>query len=86
MMPMTVSDYLGIRPGFMDGTQIVGSSFEAHVAHAALALEAGYCKVALITYGSTQRSFHERIEPSRQGPWDAPGSKIGKDTKISENT
>ena len=65
MMPLTVSDYLGIRPRFMDGTQIGGSSFEAHVAHAALAIEAGYCEVALITYGSTQRSFRERTLAGR---------------------
>ncbi|MEE8435528.1 MAG: acetyl-CoA acetyltransferase, partial [bacterium] len=48
-----------------DGTQIGGSSFEAHAAHAALAIEAGYCKVALITYGSTQRSFRERTLAGR---------------------
>lgn len=60
LMTLTVSEYLGIRPRFMDGTQIGGASFEAHVAHAALALQAGYCEVALITYGSTQRSQRER--------------------------
>lgn len=67
MMTLTVSEYLGIQPEFMDGTQIGGSSFEAHVAHAALALQAGYCTVALITYGSTQRSLRERSMGAR-GP------------------
>ena len=56
LMPLTLGEYLGIRPTFIDGTQIGGSSFEAHVAHAALAIQAGYCEVALITYGSTQKS------------------------------
>jgi acetyl-CoA acetyltransferase len=60
LMALTVGEYLGIRPVFMDGTQIGGSSFEAHVAHASLALQAGYCEVALITYGSTQRSQRAR--------------------------
>ena len=65
MMPLSVADYLGLRPRFMDGTQIGGSSFEAHVAHAALAIEAGYCEVALITYGSTQKSHRERTLAGR---------------------
>ncbi len=67
MMTLTVSEYLGIQPTFMDGTQIGGSSFEAHAAHAALALQAGFCTVALITYGSTQRSLRERSMGAR-GP------------------
>jgi acetyl-CoA acetyltransferase len=67
LMALTVAEYLGLRPRFMDGTQIGGSSFEAHVAHAALALQAGYCDVALITYGSTQRSGRERTLAGR-GP------------------
>ena len=67
MMTLTVAEYLGIQPRFMDGTQIGGASFEAHVAHAALALRAGYCEVALITYGSTQRSQRERSMAGR-GP------------------
>jgi acetyl-CoA acetyltransferase len=57
---ITLSEYLGIRPRFVDGTNIGGSAFEAHVAHAAMAIETGYCDVALITYGSTQRSERSR--------------------------
>ena len=53
---VTLSEYLGLAPRFVDGTNIGGSAFEAHVAHAATALEAGRCEVALITYGSLQRS------------------------------
>ena len=47
-------------PRFVDGTNIGGSAFEAHVAHAATAIEAGRCEVALITYGSLQRSEASR--------------------------
>lgn len=60
LMPLTVGEYLGITPRFMDGTNIGGSAFEVHVAHAALAIEAGYCDVALIVYGSAQRTARSR--------------------------
>ena len=74
---VTLGEYLGIRPRFVDGTNIGGSSFEAHVAHAALAIEHGYCDVALITYGSTQRSDRSRTLAGRapvltmqfEAPW-----------------
>ncbi len=56
MGPMAVAEYLGLKPSFYDGTIIGGSSFMTHIAHAQAALEAGLCKVALVCYGSTQRS------------------------------
>src|SRR5712692_1569999 len=46
-------DYLNLTPNYLDSTQIGGSSFVAHTAHAAAAIAAGLCEVALITYGST---------------------------------
>lgn len=57
---VTLGEYLGIFPRFADSTNIGGSAFEAHVAHAAMAIERGYCDVALIVYGSTQRSERSR--------------------------
>ncbi|GKX35683.1 MAG: thiolase [Rhizobiaceae bacterium MnEN-MB40S] len=57
---VTLGEYLGIIPRFADTTNIGGSAFEAHVAHAAMAIEKGYCDVALIVYGSTQRSERSR--------------------------
>ena len=57
---VTLGEYLGIFPRFADTTNIGGSAFEAHVAHAAMAIEKGYCDVALIVYGSTQRSERSR--------------------------
>ena len=57
---VTLGEYLGIMPMFVDGTNIGGSAFEAHVAHAAMALRAGYCEVALIVYGSDQKSLRSR--------------------------
>ena len=41
---------------YLDGTNIGGSSFVAHVAHAAAAIHAGLCEVALVLYGSTAAS------------------------------
>jgi acetyl-CoA acetyltransferase len=53
---LMLGEYLGIKPKFTDGTNIGGSSFESHVGHALAGIRAGLFDVALITYGSTQRS------------------------------
>ena len=57
---LALSEYLGIRPKFSDGTNLGGSAFEAHVGHAAMAIESGAIETALITYGSTQKSQRSR--------------------------
>ncbi|MQA84425.1 MAG: thiolase [Streptosporangiales bacterium] len=70
---LEVGEYLGIRPRYSDGSSIGGSSFVSHLLHAAAAIEAGMCEVALIAYGSTQRSDGGRlITPSRPMPYEAP--------------
>ncbi len=51
-----VAEYLGIRPTTFDSTLSGGSAWETFVEHAALSIAAGHCEVALIVYGSTQRS------------------------------
>jgi acetyl-CoA acetyltransferase len=59
MGPMGVvqlAEYLNIKPRHLDGTNIGGSSFVSHVSHAAAAIHAGLCDVALILYGSTAAS------------------------------
>ena len=59
MGPMGVvqlAEYLDIKPRHLDSTNIGGSSFVAHVSHAAAAIHAGLCEVALILYGSTAAS------------------------------
>lgn len=53
---VAVADYLDIQPRYIDGTSVGGSSFMIHVAHAVLALEAGYCNYVLITHGESGRS------------------------------
>jgi acetyl-CoA C-acetyltransferase len=54
--PLGALDYLNLNPRYVDGTTIGGSSFVAHVHHAATAIADGRCSVALVTYGSTARS------------------------------
>ncbi|HEY3655572.1 MAG TPA: thiolase [Steroidobacteraceae bacterium] len=53
---LSLAEYLGIHPKVTDNNRTGGSSFLIHVMWAALALQASLCDVALIAYGSTQRS------------------------------
>jgi len=48
--------YLGIKPSVIDTTQVGGSSYEFHAAHAMRDIADGKCKVAISTYGSTAAS------------------------------
>jgi acetyl-CoA acetyltransferase len=57
---LMLAEYLGISPQYTDTTNIGGSSFEAHIGHAVAGIEAGLFDIALITYGSTQRSDRSR--------------------------
>lgn len=53
---LQIAEYLGIQPSYADSTMVGGASFEFHLGHAAAAIQAGLCRVAVILYGSTQRS------------------------------
>jgi acetyl-CoA acetyltransferase len=55
-----VGEYLGIEPRYADSTDLGGAAFEAFVHHAMLAVSAGRCDVALVTYASRQRSRRAR--------------------------
>src|SRR5437763_8832998 len=50
--PVTVAQYLGLTPKWVDGTAVGGCSFMIHVRHAA----AGLCETVLITHGESGRS------------------------------
>jgi len=56
MWAMPVIEYLGIRPRYIDGTMLGGSSFVAHLLPAMQALHFGQCEAVLVCYGSAQRS------------------------------
>jgi acetyl-CoA acetyltransferase len=51
-----IGEYLGIEPTYTDCTSVGGSSFVIEVGHAATAIAAGLCNVALITHGESGRS------------------------------
>ena len=56
MGPISMVDYLNLKVRHMDATDIGGSSYLLHVAHAAEAIAAGRCNVALITLAGRPRS------------------------------
>jgi acetyl-CoA acetyltransferase len=73
MASTALCEYLGLRPRVQDSTMIGGSSFMTHVAHAQAAIEAGLCEVAVIAYGSTQRSAGRRNVAAREyNPYETP--------------
>lgn len=73
MPTLSVGEYLGIRPRYSDATSMGGSSFVSHLFHAAAAIETGLCNVALITYGSTQRSDGGRLVSGSEAlPYESP--------------
>jgi acetyl-CoA C-acetyltransferase len=54
--PLSMADYMGLRLRHMDTTDTGGSSYVIHVAHAAQAIAAGKCNVALITLAGRPRA------------------------------
>ena len=73
MPALMAAEYLGIQPRFVDGTMTGGSSFVNYLTSAAMALDAGLCDVALIVYGSNQRTASGRlVTASRPPEYEAP--------------
>ena len=54
--PMSMIDYLGLKLRHFDSTEVGGASYTVHVAHAAEAIAAGKCSVALITLAGRPRA------------------------------
>jgi acetyl-CoA acetyltransferase len=71
MPPYDVSDYLGIRPRWIDGTSVGGGSFMLLVRHAAAAIASGAADVVLVTHGESGRS---RVGAR---PYASDGSSLG---------
>ena len=63
---MSLAEYLRLPDAYTDSTIVGGSSFEVHVAHAQAAIAAGLCTVAVVTYGSTQRTVGRRAASARE--------------------
>lgn len=73
MAPLSLAEELGLRGvRYTDGTQLGGSSPLAHLDHARAAIGAGLCEVALVAYGSTQRSAGRGSIPTEISDWEAP--------------
>ena len=70
---MSLCEYLRLPAAYTDSTIVGGSSFEVHVAHAQAAIAAGLCSVAVIAYGSTQRTVGRRQASAREyNPYETP--------------
>jgi acetyl-CoA acetyltransferase len=70
---LALAEYLGLQPKYIDSTIVGGSSFEYHVAHAVAAIALGLCNVAVVAYGSTQRSIGRRQASMREiNPYETP--------------
>ena len=73
MSSLALAEALGVEPAYLGNSRTGGSSFQAHVVSAALALDAGLCNVAVIAYGSNQRSATGKLAgSSRASPWETP--------------
>ena len=66
---MSLAEYLGVRPTFFDGTNVGGASPQMHLLQAALAINAGLCEVALIAYGSNQKTAGGRLVSLAEPQW-----------------
>ncbi len=79
-----LAEYLNLKPNYIDGTNIGGSSFVAHVSHAAAAIHAGMCEVAIVLYGSTAASTAMAIGTGMahggRNAWDSFQSPYGMTT------
>jgi len=63
--PISMIDYLGLTVRHTDSTEMGGCTYIQHVAHAAQAIAAGKCSVALITLAGRPRS--EAVQRFRPG-------------------
>ena len=64
---LNIAEYFGLKPKVIDTTNVGGSSYEFHAAHAKRDIAAGKAKVALLTYGSTAHSNARAIGVGGRG-------------------
>lgn len=67
MSGLTTAEYFGLSPRIIDTTNVGGSSYEFHAAHARRDIAAGKARVALLSYGSTAHSAMQRIGAGGRG-------------------
>ena len=70
---LSLCEYMGIESKLTDNNRSGGSAFLLHLEHAALALDAGLCDVALIAYGSNQATASGALlQTSKPSAWEMP--------------
>jgi len=70
---LTFAQYLGVHPKITDNNRTGGSAFLTHMIWAAMALEAGMCDVAVVAYGSVQRTAAGKlVSAARPDPFEGP--------------
>jgi acetyl-CoA C-acetyltransferase len=69
---MSMVDYMGLKVRHVDSTETGGSSYILHVGHAAQAIAAGKCSVALITLAGRPRSepFGRQLGNAPEAPFE----------------
>jgi acetyl-CoA C-acetyltransferase len=76
--PLSMAEYIGLKPRHVESTDVGGSSYILHVGHAARAIAAGKCSVALITLAGRPRaeggspSLGLRTELFPEGAFEVP--------------
>ena len=68
MNPAALGHYLGIKPKWVDNTQVGGTSFLIHVRHAAAAVTAGLCNTVLVSMAQSGRSRVGELGPRIGSP------------------
>jgi acetyl-CoA C-acetyltransferase len=85
--PLSMSDYMGLHCSYLDSTETGGSSYLCHVGHAAAAIAAGKCNVALVTLAGKPRTggggpggagrIGSAPESNFESQWGIPGAVGG---------
>jgi acetyl-CoA C-acetyltransferase len=68
LSPLYMADYLGLKLKWYDGTESGGCSYLAPIEHAAAAIAAGHCSVALITLAGKPRSSGQATGTAFRAP------------------
>ncbi len=78
---LSMVEYLGIRVAYLDNTETGGSSYLGHVGHAATAIAAGKCQVALVTLAgrprTSQGGFRGGMADSPEGSFESAWGLFG---------
>ncbi|CAM3694986.1 thiolase [Bordetella tumulicola] len=70
---LALAEYLNLPEAYIDSTSTGGSSFMGHLVRAEAAIAAGLCEVAVVAYGSTQRSLgRKNTSQAEWNPYESP--------------